>query len=1042
VSAPTHDHDQDQLFAALRRALHPQYRLEGELGRGGMGVVYLAVDAALERRVAVKVVHPDLAAHESIARRFLAEARLIARLRHPNIVTVHAAGSAEGLLWYAMDEVPGETLRERLLRDGALPTADAARILADLASALDAAGRAGVVHRDVKPENVLLDATTGRALLVDFGIARAMLGGDGAGPTTGQGVAIGTPAYMSPEQAAGEEIDHRSDLYALGVVGYELLAGHPPFEGPGRVIVSKHLAERPAPLEKARPDCPPALAAAVMRALEKVPAERWQTGEELRQAIVGERAVPQSRRVRRRRLTAALLAATLVVGGGAAVLAARRAPGPPDGVNPRHSILVLPFRNVRDAADVAWLGDASVSMLGLNLSQWDDLTVVDQERVHDLLAGRELHDGREIGLETARRLAREAGVWTVVVGDFERAGDSLYLAARVYDVATGTRLETARAAGLAAADVRPLFDELAARLLDLSGAPSGTATGLAEATTSSLAAFRQYLTGLEHLNHWDLAAAERAFRAATATDSSFGLAYYRLALTRGWLVGAEDSVATEAMNRASASVDRLPPHDRTLLTAYRAFVHGDYGTARGLYGELIARDSADADAWYGLGEAWYHDGEQEQGIASRWTSAIRAFRRTLALDAGYALAYEHVDDMLATAGRRSGIALVAPDSFALVGYSGSAGDGATYAAATARARRDALALARAWVAAQPTTARAHGALVDAHLAAADYDGARAELERFAQVVPDHVQRPFVEARIRFAAGQVDAAATGLRAALDSISSRDFRRNADRPTVVEDVAAAANVFAYQGDLASAKRALLLADEVRREIGPELRPGGDATPAEHWHRKIVGELYAAVGADAGTLRRVWAGAAEASRSSPPEQRKEVAFTGATAAIGLLAESGDASAVEELRALTGDSLPREVRALLALGRGDSSAARRIMRDEDPAAKMMHPYLVFHRPLSAQVHAELGEYERALALLADFEPENLPVRGFDPRWGYLGRVRLLRAWAHERLGHRDAALAEYRSVVEQWRTASDPELKPLVERAMRGMARVSGVG
>ena len=216
--------DTIDLFTALQTALGSQYRLERELGRGGMGVVFLATDATLDRRVAIKVVHPELALHDAITRRFLTEARTIARVRHPNIVAIHAAGSADGLLYYVMDEVAGESLRQRLAREGRLSTEEAARIVSDMASALDCARRAGVVHRDVKPENVLLDQATGRALLADFGIARAVVA-DAGGSSTGQGVAVGTPVYMSPEQAAGEEIDSRSDLYALGVVAYEMLAG-------------------------------------------------------------------------------------------------------------------------------------------------------------------------------------------------------------------------------------------------------------------------------------------------------------------------------------------------------------------------------------------------------------------------------------------------------------------------------------------------------------------------------------------------------------------------------------------------------------------------------------------------------------------------------------------------------------------------------------------------------------------------------------------------------------------------------------------------
>jgi len=293
VSEPTTD-----LFATLQAVLQPQYRLEHELGRGGMGVVFQAVDLTLDRRVAVKVAHPELAAQPSIAQRFLAEARMLARIRHPNIVTVHHAGAVAGHLYYVMDHVPGQSLRQRLNGEGPLHPDDVRAIAGDIAAALEAANAAGFVHRDVKPENILLDAVTGRALLADFGIARPS--GDGGGVTrTGQGIAVGTPTYMSSEQAAGEPVDTRSDLYGLGVVAYEALAGQPPFLGPHRVVVSKHIAERPMPVQRVRPEVPLALAAAVMRALEKHPADRWQSGEELRRALL-ERGSPRPRGSRRR----------------------------------------------------------------------------------------------------------------------------------------------------------------------------------------------------------------------------------------------------------------------------------------------------------------------------------------------------------------------------------------------------------------------------------------------------------------------------------------------------------------------------------------------------------------------------------------------------------------------------------------------------------------------------------------------------------------------------------------------------------------------
>ena len=1031
----------DNLFQRLHDALGTHYHLEREIGRGGMGIVFRARDVVLDRPVAVKVVHPELAAHESIARRFLAEARTIARIRHPNIVTVHTAGNSDGLLWYVMDEVPGESLRDRLTRDVRLPPAEAARIIADLAGALDAAGAAGVVHRDVKPENVLLDAGSGRALLSDFGIARAALA-DSATATTGAGVAIGTPAYMSPEQATGDDVDARSDIYALGIVAYEMIAGAPPFEGPGRVVVSRHLAERPTPLANAQPDCPPALAAAVMRALEKHPSARWQTGGEFREAVRGERPtpVPASQKKRRR---ASIAAGVMVAGAlGVAALAARDGDGPPDGVDPRHSLLVLPFENVRDDADVAWLRDASVSMLGLNLSQWEDLTVVDHERLHDLLGRHGLKVGDRVGLETAIRLARDAGVWTVVLGEYTQIGDSLHLVARLYDVETGRRVDVAQVAGITGDDARPLFDELATRLLDLSGAPEDISTSLAHSTTGSLEAFRAYLAGVERLSDWDLAAAEREFRNAVALDTTFGLAYYKLALTRGWLVGAEDSTSRRVMVRAVRYSDRLPEHERTIIAAYHAFLSQDNAIARELYERLIARNHQDADAWYGLGEAWFHSPMGSETPAE-WTRALRAFKSALQLDPDYTLAYDHIQSMLTSASTPQGWLALLPNDSLVAAYDEKGStrlSPAARAAALDRAQQEAIRLARGWVGSQPDAMRAHGALVDAYLAAGDWASARREVDRYRELESEHPEEPFLDARISLAAGEPEQAANTLRRALDSVAPADFRQHEGTPTVLQYVRSAANVFAYQGDLGSAARAIDYADRVQQAVFPEF---GGGPMADHWRRQALGELYAAAGGPAGTLRNVWSSAEEASRAAPPEHRTHVLQTGATAALGLfIGPAGDSTAIREFQLLTGEPLAREVEALLALSRDDTAEARRLLSEPDTSDGKSH-YVVYRRPIAAQIHFELGEYDRTLELLDGFEPEMLSVHGFDSRWALVGRIRLLRGAALEKLGRAGEANRQYRLALAQW-TSADPAIEPYVRQAQAGLARTTprGVG
>jgi serine/threonine-protein kinase len=1019
----------------LQRVLGDQYRLGRELGRGGMGVVYDATDTALERRVAIKAVHPELSHHDAIVRRFLAEARMIAKLRHPSIVTVHAAGGGDGLLYYVMDQVPGESLRERLRRQPQLPVDEVRRLTAQLASALDTAGRAGLVHRDVKPENILLDAASGRALLADFGIARAMEQTPTSDvPTTGEGLAVGTPTYMSPEQAAGEGVDARSDLYALGVVAYEMLAGQPPFAGGTRVVVSKHLSERPTPIVKLRPDCPPALADAVHRALEKNPDARWQTGDAFRAAL--ESRAPSVRRRRGRLVAAAAAAAALAL--GAVGLGRLRPEGPPAGVNPRHSLLVLPFVNLRGDSASAWLRDGSVSMLSLTLAQWNDLHVVVPERVHDLLEAERVGDDGAIGLAEARRIARRAGVWTVVLGSFERSADSLRLVARVVDVASGAEVDRATADGVASADARALFDELAAQVLDLTGAPTDVRVGVTAATTRSVEAYRGFLKGSDHLNHWNLVDAERAFREALAHDSTFGLAYYKLALTRGWLVGAQDSISMDAITRAELNGTPLPWRERMMIRAYRLFLENRMFEARALYQQLIAKDAADVDAWYGLGDAWFHD---TMPPPARFTPSLRAFKRALALDPGYALAFEHVSAILALASRpRPNLVLLANDSIAGQGESGAKYDEPAVQAAVARARTESIRLAQDWVTLQPTTPRAHEALLAALLAGRDFPGAERELARFRTAAPRYPELLVDEARIGVAQGNVRTATVRLASAMDSLDGNDLEQLRGANDAVERMAVAANLFAYRGHVARAARVI---DQTSRLRLGRAASGDVQLQAEHdlmqWHR--LGELYSAVGVPAAGMRRVWESAAEAARSSPKEKRAKVLAAGGSAAVGLLtAPRPDVAPLKELTAMSGEQPVKEVRALLALQRADEGAARQALAEPEPAMSMEKPgYLVFRRPLAAQAWYLLGDYDRALSLLESFEPDQFSTTQFDMRWGLVGRVRLLRGAVLEKLGREQDAKRQYQLALEQWEDA-DPDLRTLVEEAQKGLARLEG--
>lgn len=277
-------HSDDPLRDALATALGTQYELQHMLGRGGMGAVYLAHETFLDRRVAVKVLPAEVAESSDGRARFLREARTAAKLTHPNIVPLHSFGEARDTLFYVMGYVDGESLEARLKRQP-MSHDETRRVLSEMADALDYAHRMGVVHRDLKPDNVLLDRATGRAMLTDFGIAKQQTGGE---TLTQSGIIVGTPHYMSPEQASGErELDGRSDIYSLGVIGYRMLTGRLPFEGHGvQDVLVQHLTREPAPLSGA--EMPDDLSTAVMRALAKDPAARWPDAGALRASLVPE----------------------------------------------------------------------------------------------------------------------------------------------------------------------------------------------------------------------------------------------------------------------------------------------------------------------------------------------------------------------------------------------------------------------------------------------------------------------------------------------------------------------------------------------------------------------------------------------------------------------------------------------------------------------------------------------------------------------------------------------------------------------------------
>jgi len=278
----------DELGTHVAQVLSANYELESEIGRGGMGIVYCARDKRLKREIAVKVLPPELSFRADIRQRFLREAETAAQLNHPNIVPIYTVEERDNLVYFVMAYIKGDNLGQRLQQHGPIPPVEVRRILREVADALAYAHHRNVIHRDIKPDNIIIDEETGRAMVTDFGIARALTD-SGDSRLTATGMAIGTPAYMSPEQSAGDSaIDGRSDLYSLGVVGYQMLCGQPPFVAnntPSMLV--KHLSEKPIPVDERWPDLPPDLSRAVMMCLEKDPADRFPSAAAFAVALNG-----------------------------------------------------------------------------------------------------------------------------------------------------------------------------------------------------------------------------------------------------------------------------------------------------------------------------------------------------------------------------------------------------------------------------------------------------------------------------------------------------------------------------------------------------------------------------------------------------------------------------------------------------------------------------------------------------------------------------------------------------------------------------------
>ena len=514
-------------------AVRERYRFERELGAGGMATVFLATDLKHDRPVAIKVLRSGETAVD--AERFHREIRVLARLRHPFVLPLHDSGEAGGALYFVMPFVDGESLRARLTREGRLPVTDALELAREVADALQAAHDEGVVHRDVKPENILI-ARSGHALLADFGIARGTPGGTRPETMTQLGMAIGTVAYMSPEQAMGErEIDARSDVYALGCVLFEMLSGSPPFTGATAMsVVAKHLSAPPPDLRALRPEVPPAVAQALSRALAKEPGDRPGSARELAQALL----------TSAERRSATPTHATTVGRSAAAA---------------RLSIAVLPITNIGGTPDDEYFGEGLTEELTSALSRLEGLRVVSRTSAVSF-------KGQALPLTT---IADRLGVEFVVEGSVRRAGQRLRLTAKLIRASEDAPL-WAETFDRTLDDVFAVQDEITGRIVDTISQAlqlGGLRGQVPVPTTRNLEAYDLYLLGRHHWYERSEAGMRRArelFQQAIDRDPSYAPAWSGLADASAILASWQFAnpaemypVATDAARRALELDDSL-----------------------------------------------------------------------------------------------------------------------------------------------------------------------------------------------------------------------------------------------------------------------------------------------------------------------------------------------------------------------------------------------------------------------------------------------------------------------------------------------------
>ena len=613
------------LISDLTTALGQAYRIDRELGGGGMSRVFVATEIALDRQIVIKVLPPELALGLSIER-FRREIQLSARLQHPHIVPLLSAGAANGLLYYTMPLVEGESLRSRLARAGELPVSEAVRILTQVVDALAYAHARGLVHRDIKPDNILLSGK--HAFVTDFGVSKALADATGAAAITSVGVALGTPAYMSPEQAAADPAaDQRSDIYSLGVVGYELLTGHTPFAGQSaQQLFAAHTIQAPAPISQSRPAVSPALEAVILRCLAKRPADRQPNADallaELERLATTSAETPAHRpplRSRRRWIAGLGAAAVAAAVLGFALLSGKRATAAS-----AHSVAVLPFENIGGGEAGQSLADGLQDDILTQLTKISALQVTSRASVQDYRKNP----------KPMRDVGRELGVRALLTGQVQRSERRVHVNVQLVEPASDRQLwADTYDRELTAQDVFAIQDNIAksvAEALRVQLTPA-EAAAISETATGNLEALDYYHHARDLFNRRGSIGpdteAPHVFERAVAIDPQFAQAWAGLAEARSWLIRQglvrDTAPARAALDHALS----LAPHGSETALArgfYEYYGKGEYATALAQFRAALAARPSDAVAAAGVGYILRRQGD--------WKGALEIERHVADLD--------------------------------------------------------------------------------------------------------------------------------------------------------------------------------------------------------------------------------------------------------------------------------------------------------------------------------------------------------------------------------------------------------------------------